>query len=177
MSNINEIYTDRVLHQRLYRDKEKSQYQQTIDNDWDSTISESDVNDFDLSDDESTISPLNQFHNDKYAKDNYLQDRDDDINTANDNLFDHDHSPPLYEQSTITTNEAVGRLMEFCINSNFDKQKIIKMMCLVKSILPSSNKLPTIFRQILNIYDKTPSSNQKFSCNNCWILTTKPGGQ
>ncbi|CAF1533169.1 unnamed protein product [Rotaria magnacalcarata] len=51
------------------------------------------------------------------------------------------------------------------------------MMCLLKSILPTPNRLPTTFRQILNIYGKTPSSIENFYCNNCWTLIKKKGGQ
>ena len=85
--------------------------------------------------------------------------------------------PPLYENTTITTHEAVNRLMQFFIKSNFDKNKVINMMRLIKSILPSPNKLPTTFRQILRTYGKTPSSIEKFYCNNCFTLTTSKNGQ
>ncbi|CAF4070044.1 unnamed protein product [Rotaria magnacalcarata] len=101
----------------------------------------------------------------------------DNVDIDDDGLFQHDSSPPLYERSNITTSETVTQLMKFCIKSNFDKQQVVKMMCLLKSILPTPNRLPTTFRQILNIYGKTPSSIENFYCNNCWTLIKKKGGQ
>ncbi|CAF4538693.1 unnamed protein product, partial [Rotaria magnacalcarata] len=62
MSNIN-AYTDRVLQQRLYREKQKVQYQKTIDSDSDSdsdsTIEKSDDNYYEFSDDERAVPSTN----------------------------------------------------------------------------------------------------------------------
>ncbi|CAM4879652.1 unnamed protein product [Rotaria socialis] len=181
MSNTNQIYTKRVLHQRLHRDKQKEQYEQTVNSDSDcssnSTVDKLDDIYFELSDDESIISPLNQFQNDDYGENRYLPDNDDNISMNDDTLFQHNNTFSLYEQSPVSTGEAVGRLMKFCINSNFDKKKVVTLMCLIKSILPSPNKLPTTFRQILNVFGKTPSFIAKLYCNNCWALTTTKNNQ
>ncbi|CAF4888126.1 unnamed protein product [Rotaria socialis] len=181
MSNTNQIYTKRVLHQRLHRDKQKEQYEQTVNSDSDcssnSTVDKLDDIYFELSDDESIISPLNQFQNDDYGENRYLPDNDDNISMNDDTVFQHNNTFSLYEQSPVSTGEAVGRLMKFCINSNFDKKKVVTLMCLIKSILPSPNKLPTTFRQILNVFGKTPSFISKLYCNNCWALTTTKNNQ
>lgn len=66
--------------------------------------------------------------------------------------------------------------MQFFIKSNFNKSKVANIMYPIKSILPSSNKLPTTFRQILRVYGKTPSSMEKFFCNDCLALTTRRNG-
>ncbi|CAF2197813.1 unnamed protein product [Rotaria magnacalcarata] len=48
---------------------------------------------------------------------------------------------------------------------------------IIKSILPTPNKLPTTFRQILKIFGKSPTFVTKFYCNSCLTLTTKQNGQ
>ncbi|CAF2090236.1 unnamed protein product [Rotaria magnacalcarata] len=144
------------LQQRLYREKQKIQYQKTIDSnsdsDSDSTIEKSDDNYYEFSDDERAVPSTNQYKKYEHAVDNYLPDVHDNVDIDDDGLLQHDNSPPLYEGSNITTSEEVTQLMKFCIKSNFDKQQVVKMMCLLKSILPTPNRLPTTFRQILNIY-------------------------
>ncbi|CAF1401636.1 unnamed protein product [Rotaria magnacalcarata] len=144
------------LQQRLYREKQKIQYQKTIDSDSDSdsdsTIEKSDDNYYEFSDDERAVPSTNQYKKYEHAVDNYLPDVHDNVDIDDDGLLQHDNSPPLYERSNITTSEEVTQLMKFCIKSNFDKQQVVKMMCLLKSILPKPNRLPTTFRQILNIY-------------------------
>ncbi|CAF5224081.1 unnamed protein product, partial [Rotaria magnacalcarata] len=122
------------------------------DSDSDSTIEKSDDNYYEFSDDERAVPSTNQYKKYEHTADNYLPDMHDNVDIDDDGLFRHDSSPPLYERSNITTSEAVTQLMMFCIKSNFDKQQVVKMMCLLKSILPTPNRLPTTFRQILNIY-------------------------
>ena len=67
--------------------------------------------------------------------------------------------------------------MKFCVNSNFGKFKVVSLMRLIISILPTPNQLPTTFHQILKIFVKNPSSMTKFYCNNCLTLTTLKWGQ
>ncbi|CAF3939417.1 unnamed protein product, partial [Rotaria sp. Silwood1] len=179
MLNSPGIYSNRVLQQKLNREKQKINYQHVISNDSDSDsnsiIHRHDDNEYDLTDNKASIA----MHHltDKFLEENYVTDNYDSIDSGTGNLIPHDYSPPLYEYATITTNEAVNRLMQFFIKSSFDKNKVINMMRLIKYILPSPNKLPTTFRQILRTYGKTPSSIEKFYCNNCFTLTTRKNGQ
>ena len=99
-----------------------------------------------------------------------------DSGSGTDNLVVCDNSSLLHSRVSITVNEAVNRLMQYFIQSNFDKSKAITLMRLIKSILPSPNKLPTTFRQILRIYSQVPSSIEKFYCKNCFTLTTRKNG-
>ncbi|CAF4301026.1 unnamed protein product, partial [Rotaria magnacalcarata] len=82
MSNIN-AYTDRVLQQRLYREKQMIQYQKTIDSDSDSdsdsTIEKSDANYYEFSDDERAVPSTNQYKKYEHAADNYLPDMHDNV--------------------------------------------------------------------------------------------------
>ena len=182
MSNINSTFTDRVSYQKLNREKRKSLYQKTIndesDSDSNSVISKSDENFKAVSDDESTKSVLNNqpdhcdenhYHPDKY---NNIYN-DDDVYSSK--YFDD--TPALYNKSTITTGEAISCLMEFCVQSKLDKQQVIKMMPTVKFLLPSSNKLLTSFRRILDLYGRIPSYSVNFYCYGCWKLTRKSGTQ
>ncbi|CAF1259558.1 unnamed protein product [Rotaria sordida] len=179
MSNSPGIYSNRVLQQTLNREKRKINYQHVIssdsDSDSNSTIHQHHDNENDLTDNKG---PIATHHlTDKFLEENYVPDNYDSIDSDTGNSIPYDSSPPLYEYATITTNEAVNCLMQFFIKSNFDKNKVIKMMRLIKSILPSPNKLPTTFRQILRTYGKIPSSIEKFYCNNCFTLTTRKNGQ
>ncbi|CAF1395132.1 unnamed protein product, partial [Rotaria sordida] len=179
MSNSPGIYSNRVLQQTLNREKRKINYQHVIssdsDSDSNSTIHQHHDNENDLTDNKG---PIATHHlTDKFLEENYVPDNYDSIDSDTGNSTPYDSSPPLYEYATITTNEAVNCLMQFFIKSNFDKNKVIKMMRLIKSILPSPNKLPTTFRQILRTYGKIPSSIEKFYCNNCFTLTTRKNGQ
>ncbi|CAF2380024.1 unnamed protein product [Rotaria sp. Silwood2] len=179
MSNSPAIYSNRVLQQKLNREEQKINYQHVIssdsDSDSNSTIHRYDDNEYDLTDNEASIATHHL--TDKFLEENYVPDNYDSIDSGTANLVPYNYSPPLYEHATVTTNEAVNRLMQFFIKSNFDKNKVINMMRLIKSILPSPNKLPTTFRQILRTYGKTPSSIEKFYCNNCFTLTTRKNGQ
>ncbi|CAM4845204.1 unnamed protein product [Rotaria magnacalcarata] len=145
------------------------------DSDSSSTVDLHDDNEDDLTDNEAPIATHHR--TDKFLEENYVPDNDDNIDSGIGNLVSHDCSSSLYENATITIHEAVNRLMQFFIKSNFDKNKVINMMRLIKSILPSPNKLPITFRQILRTYGKTPSSIEKFYCNNCFTLTTIKNGQ
>ena len=86
------------------------------------------------------------------------------------------HQPYIINQQ-LQPDEAVSRLMEFYVLSKLEKQQVIKMMQTVKSILPSPNKLPTSFRQILDLYGKISSYSVNFYCNSCWKLARKSSTQ
>ncbi|CAF3816566.1 unnamed protein product [Rotaria sp. Silwood1] len=180
MSDATDAYSQKVARQRHKRNKKKIQYQRTVNS---SFVSDTDLMDaemtdieYHLSDDEPKII-VDQCEEEDYFEDHYLPDEHDNVRIGDDSTFESDDTPPLYRQSIITTGEAVRKLMTFCIKSNFDKQKVVTMMRLIKSILPTPNKLPTTFKQILKIFGKTPSFVTKFYCNNCLTLTTKHNSQ
>ncbi|CAF1104233.1 unnamed protein product [Didymodactylos carnosus] len=171
-------YTKKVSRQRQIRNKQKLSYQQMV---YSSSESEADSMNDEMDDsqcqllDEEVTTTVRQIETEDYLGDCYLPNGDDNVQ-VHDDMFELDYTPPLYPQSTIRTGQAVKRLMTFFIKSNFDKRKIIRMMCLIKSILPTPNKLPTTLKQILKIFGKTPSFITKFYCNNCLALTTKRNG-
>ena len=179
MSQSSNVYIKRVTVQRQNRITQKARYQQTVysdsDSDIDSMNNEMDDSQCQLSDEGKTT--VNQFRTEDHLEDSYLPDEDDFMQEDGDSTFQLNETPPLYQQSAIRTGEAVKRLMTFFMKSNFDKQKILTMMCLIKSLLPTPNKLPTTFRQILKIFGKTPSFVTKFYCNSCLTLTTNQNGR
>ena len=182
MSNINSIYTDRVLHQRLNGEKQKPLYQKIFNNksdsDSNSVIRESNENFHVVSHDKSIKLVINN-QPDHYDENRYLPDKYDNIYTDEDVYSSKyfDDTPALYDILTITTGGTVSHLLEFCVQSKFDKQQVIKMMQTVKSILPSPSTLPTSFKPILDIFGRVPSYSAKFCCNSCWKLTGKSGVQ
>ena len=108
MSNINSTFTDRVLYQRLSREKQKSLYQKAInaesDSDSNSVVSKSDENFHAVSDDESTKSVLNN-QPDHCDENHYYPDKYDNI-CIDDDVYSSkyfDDTPALYNKSTITT--------------------------------------------------------------------------
>ncbi|CAF1638025.1 unnamed protein product [Rotaria magnacalcarata] len=164
MSNPTGVYSNRVLKQKFKRAKQKMNFQRIISSDSDSssTVDLHDDNEDNLTDNEAT-----HHRTDKFLEENYVPDNYDNKDSGIGNLVSYDCSSLLYENATITTQEAVNRLMQFVfIKSNFDKNKVITMMRLIKSILHSLNKLPIMFRQILRTYGKIPSSIEKCYSNN-----------
>jgi hypothetical protein len=203
MAKLSEVYSERVMQQRMTRKKRTAQYQELIDSssdyDTDSISNTIDVTNFNLIDDETTATIMNQHEVEGGADDHYFPNECDfegyyspdegdfedynflyecdSINIDNHVLFSYDGVPPLYQHSTTSIGEAVKLIMTFYINSNFDKSKVVTLMRLIESLLPIPNGLPTTFPQILKIFGKNPSSITKFYCNNCLTLTTARSGQ
>ena len=175
------VYSKRVFQQKLNREKQKVNYQNVIgsdsDSDSDSTIYPNNENERELLDNGIAIA-IHHHVTDNVVEKNYVADNYDNMDSGSgtDNLVVCDNSSLLYSRVSITVNEAVNRLMQYFIQSNFDKSKAITLMRLIKSILPSPNKLPTTLRQILRIYSQVPSSIEKFYCKNCFTLTTRKNG-
>ncbi|CAF3079347.1 unnamed protein product [Rotaria sp. Silwood2] len=180
MSDTPDTCSQRVAQQRHQRNKKKIQYQQTVNSSFvsDTDLMNAEMNniEYQLSDDAPKII-VNQYEQEDHFEDHYLPDEHDNVGIGDDRTFQSDDTPPLYRQSTITTGEPVRKLMTFYIKSNFDKLKVVTMMRLIKSILPTPNKLLTAFKQILKIFGKTPSFVTKFYCNDCLTLATKQNGQ
>lgn len=180
MLNSSEIYSNRVLQQKLNREKQKRNYESMIlgdsDSDSDLTIDDQNDPDHEVADNETSMEIAHHLPH-RFHENIYVPDDLDNLYIENENLIEHDNSPPLYDNASITVNEAVNLLMKFFIDANFDKTKVVSMMRLIKRILPSTNKLPTSFQQILRIYGKTPCSTEKYYCNSCFSSTTKESGQ
>ena len=198
MAETSEVYTERVLQQRICRKKSKVQYQQLVESEsnchTDSTSDSIGAIHLNLSDNKTTAVMVNQqgfeddvgnhyfadeddtkgfsFSGEADFQDHYSPDKVDNPDIDDSVLFSHDGMPLLHQQTTISVGEAVKLIMKFCVNSNSDKFKVVSLMGLIKSILPTPNQFPTPFHQILKIFGQNPWSMTKFYCNNCLTLTT-----
>ncbi|CAF1052191.1 unnamed protein product [Didymodactylos carnosus] len=94
---------------------------------------------------------------------------DDDDNTLLDTVKDpyRDSSPPLYKDSSTSIMTTIRLITEFCMNVNMDKSNMIKLMKIVKSLLPTTQK------KILGAFGKACLSTAKYLCANCHQLTSK----
>ncbi|CAF4905960.1 unnamed protein product [Rotaria sp. Silwood1] len=191
MAQAYEFCTERVLQQQVHRKKRKLQFIEVVDNgsdvDTDSISDSSDVIGSKVLVDTTTTAAVNQgpdfkiddryFSDEDDSKNLYSPDEDDNLHIYEYDSFSSDGSLPLYERTSITTNKAVKSILNFCVDSNLDKLKLISLMHLIKSLLPVPNHLPTTFHQILKTQGKKPSSTTKLYCNKCLALTTLKGGQ
>ncbi|CAF1096889.1 unnamed protein product, partial [Didymodactylos carnosus] len=98
-------------------------------------------------------------------KDDYVTDEHDNLGNPQ-NKYE-DESPPLYNGSKISVMNAVQMVMKFSLDANLDKSTIIKLMKLVKLILPNPNLLPTTHKSILGTFGKTTLSTTKHLCSHC----------
>ncbi|CAF1333588.1 unnamed protein product [Rotaria sp. Silwood1] len=186
MAQAYEFCTERVLQQQVHRKKRKLQFIEVVDNgsdvDTDSISDSSDVIGSKVLVDTTTTAAVNQgpdfkiddryFSDEDDSKNLYSPDEDDNLHIYEYDSFSSDGSLPLYERTSITINKAVKSILNFCVDSNLDKLKLISLMHLIKSLLPVPNHLPTTFHQILKTQGKKPSSTTKLYCNKCLTLTT-----
>ncbi|CAF3230392.1 unnamed protein product [Rotaria socialis] len=185
-----DFYSARVLQQRVRR--EKVHYEQIVDDESKSDINSSsdsvDMLDFQLLNNTTTTTRLHRQELDDNVDGGHFSDEDnfenyyssneaDNVNIDDEILLLHDGNLPLYQQASVSVGKAVQYIMNYYINSNYDKSKVVALLNVIKYILPIPNRLPTTFHQILKIYGKKPSSTVKFYYNSCLALTAVKGGQ
>ncbi|CAF1035140.1 unnamed protein product [Rotaria sordida] len=144
MTQAYEFCTERVLQQQVHRKKRKLQFIQVVDNgsdvDTDSVSDSSDVIGSKVLVD-TTTTAVNQgpdfkidhryFSDENDSKNLYSPDEDDNLHIYEYDSFSPDGSLPLYERTSITINKAVKSIVNFCVNSNLDKLKLISLMHLI----------------------------------------------
>ena len=151
MTSKKRYFSQRVLNRRE-RKLQKSKKQQ---NDLDS-FSESDSENNNVNQHVHDVNPitsniLSALDDDLNTYENYHDDEHDNTNKLND--FQHntlDYSPPLYNGCRFSTIESVKMLINFFSRINLDKQNIISLLKLIKSILPNPNALPTSWKSIID---------------------------
>ncbi|CAF3989456.1 unnamed protein product [Rotaria sp. Silwood1] len=100
----------------------------------------------------------------------YIADEHD--NMLNDsNVIDN--SARLYLNSEHTVISATKLVLDFATSSNLDKQSTMKLLKLIKSLLPQPNVLPTSLKSILKGFGRTSSFYTKFICERCGGDTVK----
>ncbi|CAF2868197.1 unnamed protein product [Rotaria sp. Silwood2] len=176
MTQANEFYTERVLQQRMQRKKRKVQYTQVVDNgsdvDADSISDSSDVVYSKVLEDTTKATIVNQEGFDFKIDGRHFSDEDGSNHIYEYDLFSQDVTSPLYEQATVNIDKSVKRILNFCVDSNLDKLKVIALMHLIKSLLSVANHLPTTFHKILKAQGKISSSTSKLHYNNYLSFTT-----
>jgi hypothetical protein len=94
---------------------------------------------------------------------------DDDSGWISDNEYEDD-TRPLYNGSSMTISNAIQLINEFNLNVNLDKQKINKLLRLIKSLLPSPNLLPSTWKSINKSLQHVSSTSTTFLCTDCYYL-------
>lgn len=108
-------------------------------------------------------------NNEKLDGQEYYDDEHDNTTTANDIENDIlDRSPPLYDGSKLSSMKSTKLLMDFLIsNVHLDKRNILRLLKLIKLLLPKPNTLPTTWKSIMKLFGRTDLSSTTFLCSSC----------
>jgi hypothetical protein len=99
----------------------------------------------------------------------YHDDEHDNTGISNDILRNFcDQSPLLYDGSKLSAMESMKLLMDFLISDvNLDKKNIVRLLKLIKSILPQPNTLPVTWKSIMKLFGRTSLFTTRFLCSLC----------
>jgi hypothetical protein len=99
----------------------------------------------------------------------YHDDEHDNTKTSNDIEDDPlDRSPPLYSNSKLSSMKSMKLLLDLLISDiNLDKRNMLRLLKLIKFILPQPNTLPTTWKSILKLFGQTNLSTTIFLCSLC----------
>ncbi|CAF1623277.1 unnamed protein product [Rotaria magnacalcarata] len=105
----------------------------------------------------------------------YHDDEHDNTKKANDIQDDFlDRSPPLYNNSKLSSMKSMKLLMDFLISDvHLDKRNILRLLKLIKFLLPEPNTLPTTWKSIMKLFGRTNLSSTTFLCSRCHQLCGK----
>jgi hypothetical protein len=157
-------YSDRTTTQRKVR-SEKRKRASVIPPD--SSSSESDDFDADATDRQSSTGNDNPLRSSTLNDINlldYVADEHDNINEGTSVL---DDSPLLFPKSSYTVGAATTSLMQFAVDAKLDKLHTIRLLKLVKSLLPQPNCLPVSHKSILKTFGHKSSFSTKYICERC----------
>ncbi|CAF2156229.1 unnamed protein product [Rotaria magnacalcarata] len=138
------------------------------DNENNNTLYE-DTSSITIDDTEGFHSFESDHHNESSSRVDYIIDTGDLLDDDQCN-FKYDLSKPLYDTARITVKKATSELMNFAVESNSDKSTTIRLFKLVKSLLPTSNILPTTYTTIMKSLEQLSLSQSKYYCNGCTQL-------
>ncbi|CAF1032580.1 unnamed protein product [Adineta steineri] len=100
---------------------------------------------------------------------NYHDDEHDNTHILN-NIVDNfnDQSPPLYNDSKLSLKESMKLLMNLLISDiNLDKQNILRLLKIIKCILPQPNTLPVTWKSIMKLFGRNNLFTTTFLCSLC----------
>jgi len=169
-------YSRRVVerrHRRLKRLEKVSYY-----SDSSSSSSDEDENELFTEFKHSTIATNNIFptvSDDFISLNDYFADEHDNAQISNENTDDCcDKSPPLFAGSTLSVMKSMKLLMNFLATDvNLDKRNVIRLLKLLKSILPQPNLLPVTWKSIMKLFGHTNMSTTTFLCSSCYTKCGK----
>lgn len=99
---------------------------------------------------------------------NYCDDDFDNNHLIDNHMIFLENSPQLFEGSSISVYEAIHRLSSFCLDANMNKSSVVRLLRIVKSILPQPNLLPTGWKSIMKTLGFTSSSKKTYLCSKCY---------
>jgi hypothetical protein len=98
----------------------------------------------------------------------YNNDDFDNIHPLENELSNFENSSSLFSGSSITVQEAVHRLSSFYIDFNLNKNAVIRLLRIIKELLPSPNYLPTTWKSLMKVFGCVSSSRKTFLCCKCF---------
>lgn len=78
-----------------------------------------------------------------------------------------DESPSLYPNSSSTVNQAIHFLLKFVVDVHLDKHRTDQLLRMIKSIIPSPNKLPNRLSKVLKLLGHCSMFSTKYLCSHC----------
>lgn len=98
----------------------------------------------------------------------YDDDEFDDIHPLHENYDNEDDFVPLFDGSATSVCEAVRKLTSFFVDFNVNKKAAIKLLRIIKDLLPAQNRLPTTWKSIMKVLGHVSSSTKNFLCSQCY---------
>jgi len=92
---------------------------------------------------------------------------DEESDWINEDKNEHDELP-LYKGSSISITKTVRMITEFYLSINLDKEKVNKLLRLLKSLLPKPNMLPSTWNRMHKLLHHTSYTLTSFLCDNCY---------
>ena len=161
-----------ALTKRLDRRRERRHYIAALSRHSDSDSSVSSANDESISDQPDPGDHFAQFTDDDQglsASDSnnaavvgrqalYTPDDNDNMHSDVQTLEQSkDDSLLLYPNADVSTREGIAAILQFAIECSLSKLHTTKLFELIRSLLPTPNKLPATQAQVLKLFDRPPS--------------------
>lgn len=98
----------------------------------------------------------------------YNDDDFDNTHLVDNNLSNSKSSPSLFSGSSMSVQEAVHKLSSLYIDFNLNKNAVIRLLRIIKELLPRPNYLPTTWKSLMKVFGYTSSSRKTFLCCQCF---------
>ena len=156
-------YSDKVLSQREHRAQKRKQ----IDCLPSFISSDSDDSDSDMTECPNSFQTVGLMDSSVLNNNDLLDYTADEHDNINEDSIDQDSSSLLFIGSSSTVCAATMFIMQFATNANLDKIHTIKLLKLIKSLLPQPNILPISHKNVLKVFGRTSTFTTKYLCEKC----------